>query len=139
MARKKKTETVQSDTNEQKQATPAPAPKKHGYVFYSVHSRSMVRNGFISEYLDVDKACETVDYFYNEHRRNIAYGKWKPRQFDVYILKRDTTISDVHCEHYDYIPGSLSEARREAKLRERYGDDYREDDDIDNFDSSKYM
>lgn len=133
MARKKKVEEVKSETVKQE----VPVEKRYGHVFYSVHSKS--RGGFISEYLDPVQACETVDAYWFEHRRNIGIGKWKPRTFDVFIKKRDTRISSVHEELYQYYPGSLSEQRREAKLRERYGDDYREDADMEDFDSSKYM
>lgn len=132
MARKKK-EVVVSETPKQ-EVVPE---KKNGVVLYTVHSKS--RWGFITEHMDSEKACETVDSYWFEHRKNIAIGKWNPRDFDMYILKRDTSISNIHCVPYCYIPGSLSEARREAKLRERYGDDYREDEDVENFDSSKYM
>jgi hypothetical protein len=134
MARKKKVEeVVQNDTVKQEQKP----ERKAGHVFYSVHSKS--RGGFITEHMSAEQACETVDSYWFEHRRNVAYGKWKPRTFDMYIIKRDTGIAHTHSELYHYTPGSLSEARREAKLRERYGDDYREDEDVDNFDSSKYM
>jgi hypothetical protein len=133
MARKKKTEEVKSETVKQEQKP----ERKGGHIFYSVHSKS--RGGFIAEYLDPDKACETVDALWFEYRRNLMNGKWERRVFDVYIMKRDTGINYTNCQGYDYHPGSLAEARREAKLRERYGDDYREDEDMDNFDSSKYM
>jgi len=133
MARKKKTEEVKNDTVKQENKP----ERKAGHVLYTVHSKS--RGGFITEHMDPEQACETVDSYWFEHRRNIAIGKWNPRTFDMYILKRDTGISHTHAELYHYSPGSLSEARREAKLRERYGDDYREDEDVENFDSSKYM
>ena len=133
MARKKKTEEVQVNETVTKEKNPE---RKGGHVFYSVFSRA---RGFVTEHSNPENACDTVDSYWFEHRRNIAIGKWKPRMFDLYIMKRDTGISHVHGELYPYIPGSLSESRREAKLRERYGDSYREDEDIDNFDSSKYM
>ena len=135
---KKNVSTVNQNEQKVVKATPSPQHKRNGgHVFYSVHSRS--RGGFLTEHMSVDKACETVDAYWFEHCRNIATGKWSNRAFDMHIVKRDTGISDVHAEVYQYIPGSLSESKREAKLRERYGDDYREEEDFDSFDSSKYM
>jgi hypothetical protein len=146
MARAKKTEEVKNDTitpevKPDKKLEPKGGYKlytKGGHVFYTVFSKS--RGGFITESMNPEKACETVDSYWFEHRRNVAMGKWDHRRaFDMYIMKRDTGISSVHSELYYYAPGALSEARREAKMRERYGDDYRESEDADNFDSSKYM
>jgi hypothetical protein len=132
MAKKSKVETTVTEPVKK-----AKNVERSGHVFYSVFSKS--RGGFITEHSNPEKACETVDSYWFEHKRNLATGKWSNRVFDVHIVKRDTRISHYHSEAYLYSPGALSEQRREAKLRERYGDDYREDEDIDNFDSSKYM
>lgn len=132
MAKKSKVETTVTEPVKN-----AKKVERSGYVFYSVFSKS--RGGFITESTNSEKAFETVDSYWFEHKRNIATGKWNNRVFDVRVVRRDTRISHYHGEVYNYIPGSLSEQRREAKMRERYGDDYREDEDIDNFDSSKYM
>lgn len=138
MARMKREDPVVTEPVEKNVSTKQNKQKDWGgHVFYSVHSKSL--GGFVTEHLDHEKACETVDAYWFEHRRNLATGKWSRRAFDMHIVKRDTRISMTHTEAYNYIPGSLSEQRREAKLRARYGDDYREEDDIENFDSSKYM
>jgi len=142
MARtKKNTETpVEKKGTDAVVAQETKVEKPKGHVFYTVMSKT--RGGFVTEHMDSEKACETVDAFYFEQRRKIGTGQWNPRPFDMYILKRDTGIAHTHSQLYHYIPGSLSEARREAKMRERYGDDYRdnrESEDIDNFDASKYM
>jgi hypothetical protein len=137
MAKKDEVKNTEANAEAKKVSTKPRKVNGGGHILYTVHSKS--RGGFITEHMTPEQACETVDYYWNEYRRNVSIGKWKPHKFDMYIIKHNTGISTIHTESYPYVAGSLTESRREAKMRERYGDDYREEEDIENFDSSQYM
>lgn len=127
--RTKKVAQVEAEVAE----APVVAPKK-GYVFYSVYSRS---RGWLTESLNPDTACESLDECYFDWLRKVNY-EGKKVVFDYYILKRDTVANSAKSEHYSYLPGSYTERKREDALRAKYGDRYREDSDGSDYDYSQY-
>ena len=110
--------------------------KGAGHVFYSLYSRS---RGWITESLDQDKTCQALDDYHREWvYREKNNDSNKKTQFDLFILKRDTSINFCHSELYRYFPGSFSERRREEHLRAKYGERYRENNEEDDYDYAKY-